>query len=271
MFLLISGYLFFPSKEIVWGKDYYLSKLKRRIQSLLIPYLIWNLIAYLLYAIDNGFNIVDFLQSFWVIDLPGRVGTSPIDGPLWYVRNLMILMLVSPFIYWIIKHKVLVLFLLLLWYTGIPPFNKGIFIALTFFSLGGWLRYESYGVEKIHGYWFYFVFAIALIALPFISKFFFPYVQRIMILTGMLFLLSISRRIPKANNNIYKMLASATFFIYCCHDILLTFLKPIAIQVSIAWWSYLLLTIIDVVGCILLFFIVIEAFPKISKYLTGGR
>lgn len=271
MFLLISGYLFFPSKNNRFDKDAYIYKLQRRVKSLLVPYLLWNLLAYILYVIDHGFNIVDFLKSFWVIDIPGRGGSSPLDGPLWYVRNLMILMVASPCIYLISKHKVLILLLLLLWLIGLPPFNKGMLIALTFFSLGGLLRYESFSVNKIHGVWFYVIFVISLFSLPFINSDIFPYMQRIMILTGMLVLLSLVKKIPESDNKVYQNLASATFFIYCCHDILLNYLKPIAMQVSTSWWSYLLLIAIDLTSCLLLFIITTKVFPKYSKLLTGGR
>lgn len=271
MFLLISGYLFFPSKEKQFNKDAYIYKLKRRAKSLLVPYLLWNLLAYILYAIDYSFNIVDFFKSFWVIEVPGRGGSSPIDGPLWYVRNLMILMIASPLIYLISKHKVFTLLLLFLWLIGLPPFNKGMLIALTFFSLGGWLRYESFSVNRIHGVWFSIIFAMSLFSLPFINSNIFPYVQRIMILTGILTLLSIAKKLPDTDNKVYQILASATFFIYCCHDILLNYLKPIAMQVSTSWWSYLLLITLDLTGCLLLFFIVTKIFPRYSKLLTGGR
>ncbi|MCI2088611.1 MAG: acyltransferase [Prevotella sp.] len=272
MFLLISGYLFFPSRDIAFSKNFYISKIKKRAKSLLVPYLLWNLIAYLLYAINNGFNIVDFFKSFWVIDLPGRTGSSPMDGPLWYVRNLMILMIASLMIYYLCRHKVVIILLLVLWFIGIKPFDKGIFIALTFFATGGWLRFKGYSSSKLKGYWFYVIFIVILFALPFLGhQLAFGYAQRLMILTGMLSLISIAKLMPNSDNSLYMTLASATFFIYCCHDILLTYLKPMAIQVSTSWWSYLLLTVTDLVCCLLLYYGLTKVFPKYSRLLTGGR
>lgn len=263
--------MFFPSKYTYFDKELYVSKLKRRSRSLLIPYLIWNLIAYLLYAINTKFNIFDFFRAFWIIDIPGRGGSSPIDGPLWYVRDLMLLMLASPIIYRFIKHKTIIILLLILWFIGIYPFNKGLFISFTFFSLGGFLRYESYNVTKIHGYWFYIFYFVLFFALPHIQDNFFPYAKRIMIMTGIMTILSIAKKMPNFDGIIYSKLSSATFFIYCCHAILLRYLKPIAQNISTAWWAYLLLIATDIAGCLLLFFIVTKLFPKYSKLLTGGR
>ena len=43
-FFLISGYLFFFKLE-EWSTDIWFNKLKKRVRTLLIPYLLWNLIA----------------------------------------------------------------------------------------------------------------------------------------------------------------------------------------------------------------------------------
>lgn len=272
MFLLISGYLFFPSSGTAFSRDFYTTKINKRAKSLLVPYLLWNFIAYMLYAISNGFNLVDFCKAFWVIDIPGRTGSSPMDGPLWYIRNLMVLMLASPIIYHICKHKGAIVLLLLLWFVGIKPFDKGIFIALTFFSIGGWIRYNGYSAEKLGACWYSIIFTVILLALPFINqRIVFGYAQRLMIFTGILTLVSVAKQLPDSDNNLYKTLASATFFIYCSHDIILTYLRPVAIHVSTSWWSYLLLAFTDIVCCMLLFYVITTLFPKRSKLLTGGR
>lgn len=70
-----------------------------------------------------------------MIDIPGRSGSSPIDGPLWYVRNLMIMVVISPIISYMMKYTkwYLILIMTILWIIQIPPFNKGIGIAFYFF------------------------------------------------------------------------------------------------------------------------------------------
>lgn len=51
MFFLISGYLFFRSG--VLDKRVYISKLRSRLHTLLLPYLLWNLIAFLYFVIKH--------------------------------------------------------------------------------------------------------------------------------------------------------------------------------------------------------------------------
>lgn len=154
IFLLISGYLFFREGSYELTKELWISKLKKRVFSLLVPYLLWNFIGYIIYAITVGFSFEDFFHSFWVIDIPGRSGSSPIDGPLWYVRNLMIMVVISPIIAYMIKYTkwYLILIMTILWIIQIPPFNKGIGIAFYFFSLGGYLRVFDYHVENLQRY-----------------------------------------------------------------------------------------------------------------------
>ena len=56
MFFALSGYLFFQDFEYSKLKE----KWKRRIFSVLIPYLIWNLVAYLYY---QGIGLVPFIRE----------------------------------------------------------------------------------------------------------------------------------------------------------------------------------------------------------------
>lgn len=161
IFLLISGYLFFREGSYVLTKELWTTKLKKRFSSLLVPYLLWNFIGYIIYALQTGFSFDDFFHSFWVIDIPGRGGSSPIDGPLWYVRNLMIMVVISPIIAYMIKYTkcYLILIMTILWIIQIPPFNKGIGIAFYFFSLGGYLRISDYHVQNLQRYTKYLIIA----------------------------------------------------------------------------------------------------------------
>lgn len=64
IFLLISGYLFFREGSYELTKELWISKLKKRIFSLLVPYLLWNFIGYIIYAIKVGFSFEDFFIPF---------------------------------------------------------------------------------------------------------------------------------------------------------------------------------------------------------------
>lgn len=144
LFYIISGYLFFQRYDN--SLKCYKNKLKKRIFSLLVPYLIWNFIAYLVYAfITHTMQPEDFVQSFWVVN--SKPGHSPADGPLWFVRTLMMLSIISPVMYCLNKNKYtafISLILLLLWLIGCPGFNKGTIIGFTLFNAGAWLAIRNY-------------------------------------------------------------------------------------------------------------------------------
>lgn len=118
VFFIISGYFFFYNvKE--FNSDVYVTKLKKRGRTLLIPYLLWNLLPVFMIIGGNLFSIIfrgksfDALCSFfyglwddglWHIWWDKTSGTMPFDSPLWYVRDLMIVVCLSPIIYWLIKR-----------------------------------------------------------------------------------------------------------------------------------------------------------------------
>lgn len=111
LFFFISGYLFFFLK-----KDTYQNKWKKRFKSLVIPYIIWCIIGFLIpfvfqqvfglgYLFKGGeghlkpiaeFEAWDYLKMFWNI----RDG-APILSTLWFLRNLILLVALTPIFYFL--------------------------------------------------------------------------------------------------------------------------------------------------------------------------
>lgn len=105
-FFALSGYLFFwnaPQKpEWRWFRG----KIRSRIFTLLIPYLIAVVIAWLCYyfAIKAAPSMVDgFLGDRWKDPL-FVFWTGPINLSLWFIRELMVVVVLSPLIYMIIRY-----------------------------------------------------------------------------------------------------------------------------------------------------------------------
>lgn len=107
MFFAVSGYLFF--------QDFAYSKLKekwkRRIFSVLIPYLVWNLVAYLYYQI---IALVPFIrdsmnQSLEPFNLKWLLLNTLFDVSkhqvTWFLQNLLVYIFVVPAFYKILKKK----------------------------------------------------------------------------------------------------------------------------------------------------------------------
>ena len=109
LFLLFSGYLFF--KEGRFDGALYQRKLKSRFRTLFIPYIIWSTLCFII-AVAQGKITPTFLhyfQGLWDTEL-WNDGVSfsrtlpgyPVNMPLWFIRDLMILVLISPLIWFLL-------------------------------------------------------------------------------------------------------------------------------------------------------------------------
>lgn len=145
-FFFISGFLFFLSKKS------YQQKLKTRFHTLLIPYLLWNAILLALYILAyaagypqdiNGKNIadytlVDYIRTFWDRGSFDDGNFVPILCPFWYIRNLLIMSILSPILYYLIKYvREVFLFVVAIWWL-FTPHNAFISQTVLFFSLGAY-------------------------------------------------------------------------------------------------------------------------------------
>lgn len=168
MFFVLSGYLYFLNIDYL-SRDVYLSKTKKRLFSILVPYLSWNIIALILSPSRiSGLSLYDVLLGFW-----GQgEGLFPWNGPLWFLRDLMIVQLLTPMIYITIKKTKywFVSLLLLLLIVGVLPTatNLGFtIVSLVYFSIGAYLGIyhkefytELYSKRKVIFYG-YIIFILA--------------------------------------------------------------------------------------------------------------
>lgn len=104
-FFVISGYLFFRNFPTAGKFPYatFVQKLKSRIFTLLIPYLFWNSFTIFVKATQYKLQHRDYLQF---LSWDSYFAEQPIDFPLWYVRALMILCVLSPAIYLLLKTSI---------------------------------------------------------------------------------------------------------------------------------------------------------------------
>lgn len=171
MFFFISGFLFFLRK------DTYVNKLKSRLKTLLVPYLFWCFVGFLipfviqrilglehLYAANElkllkDFVATDYIRMFW--DL--RDG-APILSTLWFLRNLIVMVALTPIIAFLIK-KLRVAFPCLLFAVyfflpwGVPGFSTSGFCWFamgTYFSCLGvncWKSIENINTKLLFAIW----------------------------------------------------------------------------------------------------------------------
>ena len=145
-FFFISGFLFFLSTKR------YHQKLKTRFHTLLIPYLLWNALLLGLYIIAyiagypqdiNGMSIadytyIDYIRTFWDRGSYDNGNFVPILCPFWYIRNLLIMSILSPLFFYLVKFgREVFLSAVVVWWM-MTPHNAFISQTILFFCLGSY-------------------------------------------------------------------------------------------------------------------------------------
>ena len=136
LFFAISGFLFFNGMGSI---EECFPKIRKRIRSLLVPYVIWNVIFVGWYVALNFLPGVsslvnsDILQSFDnIYDIFAYLFIAPANFALWFLRDLIIFVACSPLIYLLIKFlKWRVIPLTIIAANFLP------FVGFCYFVLGG--------------------------------------------------------------------------------------------------------------------------------------
>ena len=206
-FFVISGYLFFANVE-QFNKVIYWQKIRRRIKTLLIPYIIWNLLM----AVKlKTFN----LSIFW----------SPANMPLWFLRDLMIVMLLTPIIYIGVKKLGWCIFAILLpiYVTGIWAIQPGPNpYAISFFTLGAFLSIKKIDIIdtckrfEVPAYLLSAAFGLAMI-LTF-NTHVFPLLMLCFRVVSVATVFCMAYQIlSNTNRRIPKIACESSYFIYLAH------------------------------------------------------
>lgn len=93
-FFLVTGYLlFYTYRQADFPK-----KILRRIRSLLIPFILWNLIAEVILMIrGNPFDLRQLVEGMFLLKFPP-------NSPLWYLYAVFLLALLSPVLYLMLRN-----------------------------------------------------------------------------------------------------------------------------------------------------------------------
>lgn len=147
MFFLISGFLFFLDQKFEL-KDIWV-KIKKRFRTLVLPYLIWTLFGLLLYFTlqsipqSQSFFTKKLIKDYTFLEWMNAIFNEPIPYQLWFLKDLIVMVFLSPIIYFAVKNTREV-FLCIVF--GFWLFNQDtIFLtseALLFFSLGMYINIQ---------------------------------------------------------------------------------------------------------------------------------
>ena len=307
MFFFISGYLFF-NRLHDWNWNVYLGKLRKRCRTLLVPFVLWNTIAilvtFLAFVRHEGFHEAkdlifnnDFLSLYWCCHKwagpPSWFGvspmmTSPFLQPVWFLRDLMVVMVLSPLLWCMLRYlRVWGLLLLLFCYVSAAPLMLGLTsTSLFFFGAGAYMNMNQVNLPQLAWRYRYLVWLVAIVLwiattlsvgydaygnprFSLISPFF--------VLACSMAMMALAAVAVKKGYHIPALLSNSTFFIFVAHALLLEVSYNIFKfllgngNVLMLILRYLLAAILPIVICVLLYWLLRKFAPRLCGFLTGQR
>lgn len=292
-FFLISGYLFFGGLR-EWSTQVWERKIKRRVHTLLIPYLLWNVIAFvaaylygLLRASANGWELTSIadalaqgggLNMFWA----SMMG-CPVNYPLWFLRDLIIFVALTPAIFWLIKNTKLPG--LLIMFLAFWLFRSRDLEGLFYFCLGAWMRIEGKDPLDIFSkgkWWSYAISAILLVAIALTYRghhVAYEYIKYAFVAAGVCATFCFaSMLLDNGLVKVHPWLARASFFVYCSHAVLILHdisnyivLHLLPGSVGMACVGLFLRAALAIGICLGLYWLMERMTPRTLALLTGGR
>ena len=292
LFFLISGFLFFYKTRFTWEK--YLEKLRRRFHSLMIPYFFWIsafmimtlVIQLYLPSLNNRkllseYTLLDFLNSFW--NYSGIGYGCPMLSYLWFLRDLILMVIFSPVVYSLIRlsrgFMIAVLFLCYFFnvHIGIMGFPK----SWLFFSLGAFFAIYHVNFVDISERLFKYLISVGCLFMMVMvvlhaKHMDYPFVPALYISIMIFVVVAIFAKYVKRGGTMPSILTESSFFIYVFHgfymnplNVLYSSVVPINTATGIL--GYFILPIVACSIAICVFVLLKKAAPKFCSVVTGGR
>ncbi len=289
-FFFISGYLFFISKKT------YEQKIRNRFHTLFIPYILWNLVflicylfvfalgypQYINYRNIADYSFLDYLRLFWDRGSFDNGNFVPLLCPLWYIRNLLIMSILSPFLYYLIRYgRELFLGIVAIWWI-MTYHNAFIPQTILFFCLGAYfpiLRINLLKIIQKKGIILSLFFTFGLFDIITHTLWSTPInlqIHRVSILFNIpaFFLLADFCYHHGIRN---KSLPNAAFIVFCVHYPIVVALRKgcIAVFSDASDFTHILLYFICVIVATFLsiatFLMLNRFFPNVKNVLSGNR
>ena len=311
VYFFISGYVFFLGVN-KFTTNIYLKKLRNRVYTLLIPFIIWNtfyivielakyvfngMSSFQTFGLEVNFTIKNFLSCFWQyngelfvpITTNGEKIISaslfPINTPLWFIRDLMIVVLFTPMINYLIKHTKFYLLLVLAIISFIPNLHIPFISAFLYFSIGAYLSiYNKNMVEE-----FGRLFKISMIIYPLFS--FLAIIatkyelynnsqifKQISVFGFLVLAYNVSIFILKYTPmRAGKILSHASFFIYVAHTLVFARVTKVLFMLVNpdngieTIFTYTLSVTLTILSLLLVFMLMKKRIPRILQFVTGRK
>lgn len=295
-YFFISGLLMFYSSKT------YLQQVKSRYHTLFIPYILWNGLFLLAYVVVwlIGFNAeinhkslddytwMDYIRAFWDRGDWDRGDGLPVLTPMWYLRNLMIMYLISPIVYYVIRATgpLVPIVAALFWFNAHSI--ALVLQTLTMFCLGAYFPineinpidfWRQYKIHIIIFFAFFGVTDMLLhqgivdlsglgfdIALPF---------HRLALIANTFFMIWLGTYLYDRGWR-YPRLSKAAFFIFCTHYPVIAAIRAVAAKCphwpdAVHLVYYTITVFVTLFICYGLFQILSRYAPWFIRLSTGDR
>lgn len=319
LFFLISGFLFFYRKD--FNNMVYKQKLHTRAVTLLLPFFLWNIIAILIkvsyklpflssvfpnaYKTDILLTPERLFNTFFAnfenegifvspVVKEATTGISnnpfPIDVPMWYVRELIVMVILAPILYWLIKRIGIwfITILGIIWYFIMPMLLPDggypvlFFTAAFFFSCGAYFSINRMSFVDYMRKAQYIPLLYILLAIvdTFTKKTDYNiFIHEAGILAGVVSAVIItSYLIEKGIVKVNSTLANGSFFVFALHTLIINDIGKVVFSVfhlgdntcSMLFLYFVVPTITTII-CVMIYMFLRKYLHNVCNLLTGGR
>lgn len=284
LFFCISGYLF--ARNVDRFKEVF-TKQRKRIRTLLVPYILWNVIFVLWYVVleyipgvnrfNNSAGILDGYRDVPVWECIYNLFVAPAAFQLWFLRDLLVMLVFTPLLWWMAKKQWVVAlamaFCFTIVYSWLLYYWIGIMVGVTKCDIENYPRSKWVvitGTVVFLGYAVYWACGNESVSL----------MEILVNLLGLYLVWSLYDVFAKgrclADKGVWKYICGYSFFIYCFHEPVFNIIKKLAIIVfgtseTILVFFFYLNPWIMVLMAVLTAKLLQRMVPNIYNLLTGGR
>lgn len=216
--------------------------------------------------------------------------SGPVLMPFWFMRDLMIIVLITPIIYW--GHKksrgAFMLLMSLIYFSGFrwSCFSSTLVLALFYFCFGAFFSIQGRDFIQVATKFRYMIGGVAVIlmgVLTYLGSMFggiagtiiYPFV----IFMECLLFIVLASLLCIRSRKVYdfcKRMASATFFIYAFHIFVLPYIMRAVNKVcgtGVLWQiiSFVIIPLVCIVICVACYWLLKRYMPKTLGVLVGER
>lgn len=236
LFFIISGYLFCCGLPEITDRKWYLSVMKKKFFRLVLPYLFFNvylIVLVMFFTRIPGISgrIDPTITNFFGKLIP--INSVPINFPLWYLRDLMFIFILSPILVIMLKEipyfSLILLGVVWLWHGK----RHGLYVPEYFFwfYLGAVIKHKNVSINITRKLFFlmclcYTVLTITLSYTTYIeySLPYYKFIYNFNIVMGMAILYYLSGT-KLLQNKFIQHFTISNFFIFLCHEPMISLLQ----------------------------------------------